>query len=104
MNKTLFDNFDISFWHDSEYAQKYYVGTTPTNGQLKEVENELGYKLPQSYIALVQQHNGGMPINTCFPTQFQLVGLIIILLLAELWALIKTNHILFVEKWEIVFG
>lgn len=68
MNKTLFDNFDISFWHDSEYAQKYYVGTTPTNGQLKEVENELGYKLPQSYIALVQQHNGGMPINTCFPT------------------------------------
>ena len=36
--------------------------------------------------------------------QFQLAGLIIILLLAELWALIKTNHILFVEKWEIVFG
>ena len=68
MNKTFFEDFDMSFWNDSEYAQKYYVGTTPTNEQLEEVENELGYKLPQSYIALVQQHNGGMPINTCFPT------------------------------------
>lgn len=44
MNKTFFEDFDMSFWNDSEYAQKYYVGTTPTNEQLEEVENELGYK------------------------------------------------------------
>lgn len=44
MNKTLFDDLDISYWHNSEYAQKYYVGTTPTNEQVEEVENELGYK------------------------------------------------------------
>jgi hypothetical protein len=68
MNKTLFDDLDISYWHNSEYAQKYYVGITPTNEQVEEVENELGYKLPQSYIALIKQQNGGMPINTCFPT------------------------------------
>lgn len=68
MNKTLLDDLDISYWHNSEYAQKYYVGITPTNEQVEEVENELGYKLPQSYIALIKQQNGGMPINTCFPT------------------------------------
>lgn len=68
MNKSLFEDLDISYWYNDEYAQKYYVGTTPTNEQVAEIENELGYKLPQSYIALIKQHNGGMPINTCFPT------------------------------------
>ena len=29
---------------------------------------ELGYKLPASYNWLMKQHNGGIPVNTCFPT------------------------------------
>ena len=40
--------------------------TTPTDEQVKDIENELGYKLPQSYIALIKQCNGGEPVNTCF--------------------------------------
>ena len=32
------------------------------------MEKELGYKLPASYIWLMKQHNGGIPVNTCFPT------------------------------------
>lgn len=68
MNKTLIKDLNISYWHNDEYAQKYYVGTTPTDEQVTEIENELGYKLPQTYIELIKQHNGGMPINTCFPT------------------------------------
>lgn len=70
MNKTPFKDFDFpSFWDNNEYAQKYYIGTTPTDEQVKDIENELGYKLPQSYIALIKQCNGGEPVNTCFPTQ-----------------------------------
>lgn len=64
MNKTPFEDFDFSiFGNNSEYAQKYCVGIAPTDMQLEEVENELGYKLPQSYIALIKQHNRGIPIN-----------------------------------------
>lgn len=68
MHGILFEDLGISYWHNSAYAQKYYVGTTPTDEQVEEIEYELGYKLPQSYIALIKQCNGGMPINTCFPT------------------------------------
>jgi len=32
------------------------------------VEKELGYTLPASYIWLMKRHNGGLPVNTCFPT------------------------------------
>ncbi len=31
------------------------------------MEEELGYKLPASYIWLMKQHNGGIPVNTCYP-------------------------------------
>lgn len=72
MNKNLFEDFNIPFWEkNNEYAQKYYVGITPTDKQVEDIESELGYKLPQSYIALIKQHNGGVPINTCFPTSVQ---------------------------------
>ena len=31
------------------------------------MEEELGYKLPAAYIWLMKQHNGGIPVNTCYP-------------------------------------
>ena len=61
------------FWANNEYAQKYYIGTIPTDKQVEEIERELGYKLPQSYIALIKQCNGGEPINKCFPTKLRLL-------------------------------
>lgn len=42
MNKTPFKDFDFSsFWDNNEYAQKYYIGTTPTDEQVKDIGNIL---------------------------------------------------------------
>ena len=65
----MFDNFDFTnFWKDSAYALKEYVSESPSDELIASVEQELGYKLPASYIWLMKQHNGGIPFNTCFPT------------------------------------
>lgn len=62
-----FENFDFSnFWDDSDYAKKKYIGKTPTDKEILEIEQELGYKLPQSYIELIKKHNGGIPIARSF--------------------------------------
>ena len=63
----MFEGFDLtSFWEDSEYALKEYVSEMPSDELIASVEQELGYKLPASYIWLMKQHNGGIPVNTCF--------------------------------------
>ncbi|WP_425414015.1 SMI1/KNR4 family protein [Paenibacillus daejeonensis] len=56
------------FWEDSEYARESYVSDPPSDELIAEIEQELGYKLPASYIALMKQQNGGIPRNTNFPT------------------------------------
>lgn len=64
-----FEGFDFTgFWDDCDYALKAYVCDPPTDQLIAEIEQELGYKLPASYIWLMKQHNGGIPANTCFPT------------------------------------
>lgn len=57
------------FWDDSEYAKKAYLSAPPTDELITSIEEELGYKLPSSYLALMKQQNGGIPKNTCFPTE-----------------------------------
>ncbi|GAB2697493.1 hypothetical protein GCM10027037_21990 [Mucilaginibacter koreensis] len=71
MEQKIFKDFDFTdFWDDNAYALKAYVEDTPPDDQLiADIENELGYKLPDSYIELMKLHNGGIPRNTCFPTQ-----------------------------------
>ena len=65
----MFEGFELTnFWEDSEYALKDYVSELPSDELIASVEQELGYKLPVSYIWLMKQHNGGIPVNTCFPT------------------------------------
>lgn len=65
-----FAGFDFTdFWYDDEYALKSYVEKPPTNELITEIENELGYKLPKSYIWLMKQHNGGTPNRTDFPSE-----------------------------------
>lgn len=59
----------VDFWEDSEYARESYVSEPPTDELIASIEEELGYKLPSSYIALMKQQNGGIPKNTCFPTE-----------------------------------
>ena len=65
---TPFEGFDLTnFWDDSMYALKEYVSDPPSDELIASVEEELGYKLPASYIWLMKQHNGGIPVNTCYP-------------------------------------
>lgn len=66
---TPFEGFDFTdFWDDSLYALKEYVSEPPSDELIASVEEELGYKLPASYIWLMKQHNGGIPVNTCYPS------------------------------------
>lgn len=64
-----FEGFDVAgFWDDSAYALKEYVEEAPPSRELiKSLEEELGgYRLPDSYIALMSAHNGGIPTRVCF--------------------------------------
>ena len=65
---TPFEGFDLTnFWDDNCYALKEYVSDPPSDELIASVEEELGYKLPAAYIWLMKQHNGGIPVNTCYP-------------------------------------
>jgi hypothetical protein len=60
-----FSDFDVvQFWKQSEYADENYVAALPAPEQVAAVERQLGYKLPQSYIELMQHQNGGFPRRT----------------------------------------
>ncbi|KAB8135737.1 SMI1/KNR4 family protein [Gracilibacillus oryzae] len=64
-----FENFDLTdFWDDDEYAKENYISAPPDDEMIKQIETQLGYKLPSSYIWLMKQHNGGVPHKTCYPT------------------------------------
>ncbi|MFD0294754.1 SMI1/KNR4 family protein [Streptomyces sp. NPDC127118] len=65
-----FEGFDVAgFWDDSAYALEEYVEEAPPTPELiASVEEELGgYRLPDSYIALMTAHNGGIPTRDHFP-------------------------------------
>ena len=54
----MFEGFDFTnFWEDSEYALKEYVSEMPSDELIASVEQELGYKLPASYIWLALSRN-----------------------------------------------
>lgn len=69
MAHASFAGFDLAnFWDDSDYALKQYVEESPSSELIASIEQTLGYKLPAAYIELMQEHNGGIPVNSCFPT------------------------------------
>lgn len=68
--KDSFSDMSLTdFWEDSEYARTSYQSEPPTDELIDSIENELGYKLPSTFIQLMKQQNGGVPRNTCFPTE-----------------------------------
>ena len=99
----VFENFDWnSFWEESDYALKEYVGKKPTDKEIEDIENELGYKLPGSYIELIKRCNGGIPAATLFCK-----GEYPVYITAQLpvfTVLIKQSHTLFAARWEVSFG
>lgn len=68
MQKTTFSLPEPSqFWDDNRLALEKYVDEFPNDTLLASVEAELGYQLPKAYLALMKQHNGGIPYATCYP-------------------------------------
>ncbi|PNY83037.1 SMI1/KNR4 family protein [Deinococcus koreensis] len=60
------------FWAAAlEQYQEKYSGGTLTPEKVREVEAELGYRLPAGYIAISEIQNGGFPVNICYPTDQQ---------------------------------
>lgn len=69
MKPQIFRDFDFTgFWDDCETSQENYRDEPATDELVKKVEEELGFKLPASYIELMKMHNGGLVFKTCFPT------------------------------------
>jgi len=67
---TVFENLDVSdLWDNNEYSMGEYVGAPPTDEDICSIEEEVGYKLPLSYIELMKCQNGGTPKNTAHRTQ-----------------------------------
>ena len=64
----VFDGFDFTgFWEESAYSKKFDGGPL-TPEKIASAEAALGYKLPASYLHLLETRNGGVPVNRCFPT------------------------------------
>jgi len=76
----MLKNVDFEdFWADVNYADDYNE-PEPSDELILELENELGYKLPESYVKFMKKHNGGVPkynlIPVCQPGYCFDVGLL----------------------------
>lgn len=61
-SKNPFGNFKFTrFWNDDKYALENWIGRCPADSEIWQIEKELGYKLPESYVWLMKKHNGGVP-------------------------------------------
>ena len=56
----MFENVNLDeIWYESEDSKKYDCG--PLDDEtIKKTEDQLGFKLPESYIYLMKKHNGGL--------------------------------------------
>ena len=64
------NNIVESFWVDRSYALENYLSKEEVSQELIDtIEEELGYKLPESYINLMQTRNGGIPTRRCYPAE-----------------------------------
>ena len=59
-----FDGVDFDgFWDDSDYSLENYTEPAPGASLIAEVEQELGFRLPDSFVELAKIHNGGAVIK-----------------------------------------
>lgn len=67
-----FADFDFEgFWDDCEYSLENYIGDKPKDTDITEIEEFLGYRLPDSYKALIKLHNGGLIKRNNFKNPIQ---------------------------------
>ncbi|WP_338754461.1 SMI1/KNR4 family protein [Bacillus sp. FJAT-52991] len=57
-------NYLQEFWGESDY---FTISIQVKEKMIEEAEQQLGYKLPDSYIELIKIKNGGRPVNTIYP-------------------------------------
>jgi hypothetical protein len=73
----IYGDFDISdLWLDTDGARKRYIGEPLSDELLASIEAELGYQLPQSYVALMRLQNGGLLARTSFRTSGLLIDVV----------------------------
>ena len=61
----VFENFDWNaFWYNDSNKLPYFKGGPLNEEDIKHVEEEFGYRLPDSYIELLKSQNGGAPFYT----------------------------------------
>lgn len=69
MEQKIFHDIDFdTFWEEDDYYTEEYTGAYPNDDMVAEAEQELGYKLPASYIELMRVRNGGAPLKTIHAT------------------------------------
>lgn len=70
----MFEKTDLDdLWVEGEAKEKEYYydkddyecGSIESDDQIKSIEKDLGFKLPESYIFLMKKHNGGLLKKTC---------------------------------------
>lgn len=49
----------------------YYTGPPVTPQLLEQAQDSLGVRLPFTYVELLRQQNGGVPLRRCFMTDFE---------------------------------
>lgn len=63
-----FATFDFDdFWDDCDYSQQHYQEPPPSDALIAELQAELGYRIPEAYVALARRHNGGLLQRSCHP-------------------------------------
>ena len=71
LNVKFNENVLKDLWDNDKYSLEEYVGKAPTDEDFKKVEKELGYRLPESYKALMRIQNGGELKKNTFEGPFQ---------------------------------
>ncbi|MDT3664876.1 SMI1/KNR4 family protein [Cronobacter dublinensis] len=57
----MFNAFDLKgFWKDNAESKKDFISQDVSDEEIQQCEKQLGFKLPDSYIALMKGHNGGI--------------------------------------------
>lgn len=58
------------FWHDIRESERHYESAKPDLRAVRSVQEELGFRLPDTFVELMKMHNGGM-VNRCwYPIRF----------------------------------
>lgn len=56
-----------AFFEDNDY----YTGPVLTKEMVHRAEDFLGFNLPSSYLSLLSERNGGVPIRRCYHTSYE---------------------------------